>query len=273
MIESGVVPSYNDPERTRAAARQIIQKRQIVGGPTAEKTDPAQIEAARRTQLQGMAFNALLRSGVAGVFVFATSLATNDPETLAKAALLGAGIESIAGPVTTTVKGLKATPNSTSAPATPPNPALPTASAPSPVPSTGAARTLIGTSEAQFRRDAARTIASTPNHILTFLLDSNGQFHPTRGLKHSELADRPDLVQMGHMQSKKAGGTRIILQGAWENQFNNVTVEHRRNRGAFVETNPAIDVGGIAVDLQTAKLWQKEGLIPTGTVANATRIP
>jgi hypothetical protein len=136
--------------------------------------------------------------------------------------------------------------------------------------------TLVGRNESTFRRDAQRLIRNEPNHPLKFLLDDEGKFKRTKGLKHSELSDASDLVQMGHIESKKAGGERIVLQGAWENQFNNVTVEHPGNKGVrklvYIE-NVAIDIGGIGVELETAKVWEREGRIPPGTVVNSRRIP
>lgn len=153
----------------------------------------------------------------------------------------------------------------------PPKPAVPEP-AQTPNPAQG---TLVGTSEAGFRRAAAKHIRNTPNHPLRFLLDANSNFKSTRGLKHSELANRPDLVQMGHIVSKKAGGQRVVLQGAWENQLNNVTAEHPGPGGARQSVhiqNEAIDIGGVGVEAETAKLWEREGLIPSGTVANAPRV-
>jgi hypothetical protein len=76
---------------------------------------------------------------------------------------------------------------------------------------------LVGTSRSQMRSAAEALIASDPNHPLQFLLGENGNFKPTRGLSHAELADAPDLVQMGHIGSNKLGGTeRLMLQDAWE---------------------------------------------------------
>ena len=110
------------------------------------------------------------------------------------------------------------------------------------------------------------------NHPLRFLLGNNGDFKQTRGLTHAELADRNDLVQMGHVKSNKSGGTQVVLQDAWMNQFDNITVEHRRNRGSFVKSREAINIGGIGVERNTAMMWEREGLIPAGTVANARRV-
>jgi hypothetical protein len=132
---------------------------------------------------------------------------------------------------------------------------------------------LVGTSRSQMRRVAARTIASDPDHPLSFLLNGRGRFKPTRGLSHAELVDRPDLVQMGHIASNKLGGQeRLMLQGAWENQINNLTIEAPRVGGAVLNQT-AIDIGGIAVDLKTAQFWEKFGSLPGDTVQNAPRIP
>ena len=121
------------------------------------------------------------------------------------------------------------------------------------------------------RRQAARLIASDPNHPLRFLLDQKGRFKRTRGVTHAELAEDPDLVQMGHITSRKSGEPEcVMLQGAWENQFNNVTVE-TPSMGGYVE-NEAVDIGGVAVDVRTAQFWESNGPLPEGTVANAARL-
>lgn len=136
---------------------------------------------------------------------------------------------------------------------------------------TGTSTTLVGKTTDAFRREAARKIHTTENHPLTFLLDSAGNFKTTSRMKHSELIDNPDLVQMGHITSKKSGEPeRIMLQGAWENQFNALTAERPR-MGTWVE-NVAIDIGGIAVDLKTARVWEAEGLLVKGSVDAAQRV-
>jgi WXG100 family type VII secretion target len=135
-----------------------------------------------------------------------------------------------------------------------------------------AGEALVGSSRRQMRDAAEKTIAADPDHPLRFLLDENGKFKKQSGLTHAELADRPDLVQMGHIQSKKAGGQeRLMLQGAWENQFNNVTIESP-HKGGVVLDQAAIEIGGIAVDLQTAKFWESIGFLKPGTVAAAPKI-
>jgi len=123
---------------------------------------------------------------------------------------------------------------------------------------------LVGTSVRQFRRDAERIISRDPNHPLRFLLDGK-RFKRTKGLSHDKLIDDPSLVQMGHIRSKKLGGEeRIMLQGAWENQVQGITIE--RKAGVAVLDNPTIDIGGIAVHKATAEWWEKIGWLPRGTV-------
>jgi hypothetical protein len=131
---------------------------------------------------------------------------------------------------------------------------------------------LIGSSTDQMRRDAARIIRETPNHPLKFLLDESGNFKSSKKLTHAEMINKPDVVQMGHIVSKKSGeGERIMLQGAWENQWNAVTAEKARS-GVYVQ-NTAVNIGGIAVDTKTALFWEKIGFLRRGTVSAAPRVP
>jgi hypothetical protein len=131
---------------------------------------------------------------------------------------------------------------------------------------------LVGSSRAQMRREAARMIGKDPRHPLRFLLDENGKFKTQRGLKHADLANRPDIVQMGHIESNKLGGREMLmLQGAWENQLNNVTIESSHIGGAVLEQT-AVDIGGIAVDAKTARFWERIGWLKAGTVRSAPKI-
>jgi WXG100 family type VII secretion target len=134
------------------------------------------------------------------------------------------------------------------------------------------ANTLVGESTSQMRRDAARLIGESDNHPLKFLLDEDGNFKgPTRGVPHDELINFPDRVQMGHIISSKSGQPeKIMLQGAWDNQFNRITIE-KPHSGVYAE-NVAVDIGGVAVDITTAKFWEKLGWLPEGTVSSAPQI-
>ncbi|ABE61701.1 hypothetical protein Nham_0825 [Nitrobacter hamburgensis X14] len=131
---------------------------------------------------------------------------------------------------------------------------------------------LVGSSTSQMRRRSAKLIASDPDHPLGFLLNKRGRFRSQRGLKHHELMERPDIVQMGHIRSNKLGEDEfVMLQGGWENQFNNVTIEMSHIRGAVLD-QPAVSIGGVVVDLKTAQYWENVGLLKRGTVACSPRV-
>ncbi len=136
-------------------------------------------------------------------------------------------------------------------------------------PSPGPAESLVDSSRRQMRYAAAKRIATQPDHPLKFLLDEKGKFKSQRGLKHHELIDRPDIIQMGHMISNKLRGTEyLMLQGAWENQRSNLTIETSHLGGAVLEQT-AIDICGIAVDRKTATFWEEIGWLKAGTVETA----
>jgi hypothetical protein len=121
------------------------------------------------------------------------------------------------------------------------------------------------------REEAAKMIDRAQDHPLKFLLDSNGKFKSSHGLKHDELINRPDVVEMGHFISKSSGQPeRIMLQGAWENQYLRIMIEKPKS-GIYAE-NVAVEIGGIAVDIKTAKFWEDINRIPKGTVDTAARI-
>jgi hypothetical protein len=73
------------------------------------------------------------------------------------------------------------------------------------------------------------------------------------------------------MSNKTGGQERLMLQGAWENQLNNVTVEMSHIGGAVLD-QVAISIGGIAVDRRTAQFWESIGWLKPGTVAAAPKI-
>ena len=117
------------------------------------------------------------------------------------------------------------------------------------------ANTFFGKNIRHMRNEAQKIISKDPNHPLKFFLNDKGKFHPTRGVSHAELLDNPHLVQMGHVVSKSSGAPeKIMLQGAWENQFNAITIE-KSTIGGFVKS-PVVDIGGIAIDLRTIQSWK-----------------
>lgn len=136
-----------------------------------------------------------------------------------------------------------------------------------------AGQALVGSSRDQMRRTAQPMINSASAHLLRFLLDASGRFHRQAGLtSHDSLINHPELVQMGHIGSNKLGGQeRLMLQGAWENQLNNISIETPHIAGAVIDQQ-AISIGGIAVDLRTAEFWELIGWLPRGTCAAAPLI-
>jgi hypothetical protein len=148
-------------------------------------------------------------------------------------------------------------------------PAAPTAAPPPQLnPGSVTPSTLIGTgTRAQFRAAVLQRIRANPNHPLRFLLDQNGDFKGLSSRAHANLIENPDVWEAGHITSNKLGGQRLMVQSAWENQFQNVTVETKTGFG--VTANPALDIGGIAVARSTAMWWESLGWLPAGTVARA----
>ncbi len=141
---------------------------------------------------------------------------------------------------------------------------------------------LVGTSREQMLRSAARKIDDVDNHPLQFLLDpltigtKKPKFKRPPGRSHSTLINHPDVIEAGHIISNKAGGAEhLMIQNAWLNQFSNLTVEGVRRGGAdlgmFIK-NVAIDIGGIAVDLLSARMWEQLSLLVEGTVNAARRL-
>ncbi|GLV54151.1 hypothetical protein KDH_10000 [Dictyobacter sp. S3.2.2.5] len=131
-------------------------------------------------------------------------------------------------------------------------------------------RPLVGTgTRAQFRADVLATIRNDPNHPLRFLLDDSSStgFKQLTSRAHASLIENPDIWEAGHIMSDKLGGERLMIQSAWENQVQNLTVE--RFAGAGVLDNPAVDIGGIAVARSTATWWEELGWLSPGTVARA----
>jgi hypothetical protein len=123
------------------------------------------------------------------------------------------------------------------------------------------------------RRTGAKLLTESDDPVVQKLqenlLDSSGKFKRTRGLTHDVLADSPDRLEMGHVGSAKAGGKRVVIQSAWINQFDRVTVE--QFRGSHVE-NEAVGIGPVAIEKRTAQMFEDLGWLPQGTVAGAPKV-
>ena len=132
---------------------------------------------------------------------------------------------------------------------------------------------FVGSSTRQMRRVGARLLRESTDPVTAGLrknlLDAAGKFKTSRGLSHDQLIDRPDVLEMGHVVSDKAGGERVVLQSAWLNQFDRVTVE--AFQGRFVQ-NEAVTVGPVAIEARTASWFEDLGWLPPGTVDNAPKI-
>ena len=127
---------------------------------------------------------------------------------------------------------------------------------------------FVGTRE-QFRTYVLRKLQSEPNNPLRFLLNANGTgFKQVSSRAHSELIDNPDVWEAGHITSDKLGGTKLMIQSAWENQVQNISVEHTRVGGAVLD-NPVIEVGGFPVAKTTVRWWEQAGRVPAGTAERA----
>jgi putative RNase toxin 5 of polymorphic toxin system len=127
---------------------------------------------------------------------------------------------------------------------------------------------FVGT-RGQFRTYVLRKLQAEPNNPLRFLLNANGtDFKTASSRAHSELINNPDVWEAGHITSDKLGGTRLMIQSAWENQVQNISVEHTRVGGAVLD-NPVIEVGGFPVAKTTVKWWEQAGRLPAGTAERA----
>lgn len=130
---------------------------------------------------------------------------------------------------------------------------------------------FVGT-RGEFRAYALSKLQSEPNNPLRFLLNESGtDFKKVDSRTHSNLIDNPHIWEAGHIVSDKIGGDKLMIQSAWENQMQNITVEHMRVGGAVLE-NPVVEVGGFPVARSTVLWWEREGLVPPGTAANAPEI-
>ncbi|AKJ32072.1 hypothetical protein AAW51_5381 [Caldimonas brevitalea] len=130
----------------------------------------------------------------------------------------------------------------------------------------------------RFRGWALREIARDPAHLLRFLIEPKPSgkgmrflVPPTR--EHHNLIGG-DYVESGHLTSNWSLGSgataapeHLALQDAYSNQLDNVSIE-QRHIGGFAERK-AIDIGGVPVELRTARMWESEGKLPAGTVAGA----
>ena len=82
-------------------------------------------------------------------------------------------------------------------------------------------------------------------------------------------AEHEPVIQVGHQGAHAADvPEQFMLEDADLNILSGATVE---SRGAF-SFKEAVDIEGVPVDVATAQMWERLGLLPEGTVAGARRI-
>jgi len=112
----------------------------------------------------------------------------------------------------------------------------------------------------QFMDDSRARIADTPDHPLRNLLDGNGDWRA-----RSHLSEEP-TVQAGHLVSRHARfEERFALEDSYYNQQTSWVAE---SRGA-IAVKPAVDIGGVPVELRTAEMWARTGVLDPAVLAEA----
>jgi LysM repeat protein len=73
-------------------------------------------------------------------------------------------------------------------------------------------------------------------------------------------------VQVGHQTAFTSGAPeQYTLEDADLNQLSGQTIESRGS----LSSKPAVEIGGVPVDLASARQWERMGSLPEGTVANS----
>ncbi len=129
----------------------------------------------------------------------------------------------------------------------------------------------VFTSGGTLKRHVINVIVSQVPHPLSFLL-TGGKFKPTgvKGQTHADYANSLDLIQVGHLKSKKAGGRVVVIQDAWLNQIDDQTVE--RHEGAFMKRK-AVNLFCVPVEWRTAMQWVDAGYVSKESVESAPGYP
>lgn len=112
-----------------------------------------------------------------------------------------------------------------------------------------------GSNKAAFRAAVAARILATPGHPLAFLVTGSGRLRRPRTRQHGDLANRPDVIEAGHVMSewmavRSGAAQRLVIMTASVNQEFNTTVEQK---GAALAGVSVLDVAGIAVERRSAE--------------------
>jgi hypothetical protein len=103
-------------------------------------------------------------------------------------------------------------------------------------------------------------IAQTEDHPLRKLLDDNGQWR-----SRSHLSEE-FTVQAGHLVSRHSGlEERFALEDSFYNQVSNWRGESQ----GYIFVKSAVLIGDIPVELRTAQMWARTGLIDPDVLAAA----
>jgi hypothetical protein len=114
---------------------------------------------------------------------------------------------------------------------------------------------------ARMERARGIIVDGGPAHPLHFLLDAGG-FWKGRWGWQDEVA-----VQAGHATSRFSGLTeRFMLEDADYNQMRS-TPESR----GIILARTAVEIGGVPVEMETARYWQQMGLLPGFDLRAAAR--
>lgn len=119
-----------------------------------------------------------------------------------------------------------------------------------------------------FRELVTKTINGNENHPLKDLLVEGRLLNPTvKGTNELAWLENPALVEAGHGASahgalagggSEVGGLR--LQSAYLNRFQSATTEHS-SLGGIVLDNRALNIGGVPVDIMTARDLAAKGVL------------
>ena len=129
----------------------------------------------------------------------------------------------------------------------------------------------------RFMKEQLNTILSEANdngsHPLDFLVDTDTKnWRGRRVLSSSNRGKVDELsVQAGHRESRfgltDSEHESLAVEDAWYNNY-----DSRGERRGVIHQKQSIEIGGVIVDLASARLWESLGKIPKGTVSEAKRV-
>jgi hypothetical protein len=102
-------------------------------------------------------------------------------------------------------------------------------------------------------------------HVLHFLFDENGNWMSRQAFPRTEAEFNQAGVQAGHLTSRHSGEVERL---ALEDPMLNWMDSRQEGYGAIMDKT-AIDIDGIPVEIETARMWEEMGYIPKGTVESA----